>query len=208
MRRAPTSLPGERRSRDGGLDAIVINASGCGTTVKDYGFMFRERSRLGGEGRARLGAGERCRRVPGRARARRAASGARAARRCLSFRLLDAARPEDRRASRARCCSAAGFTVRDIAEGASLLRLGRHLQHPAAGAGAALRDRKVANIARNRRRRSSPPAISAASCRSPAHRRSPCCTPSNCSTGRPGAEAGGAGSVNSTCHPRFRHRRA
>ncbi|MCC7045196.1 MAG: glycolate oxidase subunit GlcF [Alphaproteobacteria bacterium] len=26
---------------DGGLDAIVINASGCGTTVKDYGFMFR-----------------------------------------------------------------------------------------------------------------------------------------------------------------------
>jgi glycolate oxidase iron-sulfur subunit len=26
---------------DGGLDAVVINASGCGTTVKDYGFMFR-----------------------------------------------------------------------------------------------------------------------------------------------------------------------
>jgi glycolate oxidase iron-sulfur subunit len=25
----------------GGLDAIIINASGCGTTVKDYGFMFR-----------------------------------------------------------------------------------------------------------------------------------------------------------------------
>ena len=25
----------------GGLDAIVITASGCGTTVKDYGFMFR-----------------------------------------------------------------------------------------------------------------------------------------------------------------------
>ncbi|MGE0120102.1 MAG: glycolate oxidase subunit GlcF [Dongiaceae bacterium] len=25
-----------------GLDAIVINASGCGTTVKDYGFMFRD----------------------------------------------------------------------------------------------------------------------------------------------------------------------
>lgn len=29
---------GERRS--GGLDAIVINASGCGTVVKDYGHMF------------------------------------------------------------------------------------------------------------------------------------------------------------------------
>ena len=26
----------------GGLDAVVINTSGCGTTVKDYGFMFRE----------------------------------------------------------------------------------------------------------------------------------------------------------------------
>ncbi len=25
----------------GGLDAIVINTSGCGTTVKDYGFMFQ-----------------------------------------------------------------------------------------------------------------------------------------------------------------------
>ncbi|GGC30718.1 glycolate oxidase iron-sulfur subunit [Siccirubricoccus deserti] len=25
-----------------GLDAVVVNASGCGTTVKDYGFMFRE----------------------------------------------------------------------------------------------------------------------------------------------------------------------
>ena len=25
----------------GGLDALVINASGCGTTIKDYGFMFR-----------------------------------------------------------------------------------------------------------------------------------------------------------------------
>lgn len=25
----------------GGLDAVVINASGCGTTVKDYGHMFR-----------------------------------------------------------------------------------------------------------------------------------------------------------------------
>ena len=30
------------REIDGdGLDAIVINTSGCGTTVKDYGFMFR-----------------------------------------------------------------------------------------------------------------------------------------------------------------------
>ena len=30
-----------REAERDGLDAIVINASGCGTTVKDYGFMFR-----------------------------------------------------------------------------------------------------------------------------------------------------------------------
>jgi glycolate oxidase iron-sulfur subunit len=31
-----------REIEKGGLDAVVINASGCGTTVKDYGFMFRD----------------------------------------------------------------------------------------------------------------------------------------------------------------------
>ncbi|MCL1628533.1 glycolate oxidase subunit GlcF [Roseibaca sp. V10] len=30
-----------REMQNGGLDAIVINTSGCGTTVKDYGHMFR-----------------------------------------------------------------------------------------------------------------------------------------------------------------------
>lgn len=30
-----------REMQQSGLDAVVINASGCGTTVKDYGFMFR-----------------------------------------------------------------------------------------------------------------------------------------------------------------------
>ncbi len=32
----------ERERTAGGFDAIAINASGCGTTVKDYGFMLRE----------------------------------------------------------------------------------------------------------------------------------------------------------------------
>ena len=31
----------EKVSDSGSLDAIVINASGCGTTVKDYGYMLR-----------------------------------------------------------------------------------------------------------------------------------------------------------------------
>lgn len=30
-----------REKRAGGLDAVIINTSGCGTTVKDYGHMFR-----------------------------------------------------------------------------------------------------------------------------------------------------------------------
>src|SRR5262249_45620376 len=30
---------------EAGLDAIVINASGCGTMVKDYGFILREDAR-------------------------------------------------------------------------------------------------------------------------------------------------------------------
>jgi glycolate oxidase iron-sulfur subunit len=31
----------QREIKGDGLDAIVITASGCGTTIKDYGFMFR-----------------------------------------------------------------------------------------------------------------------------------------------------------------------
>ncbi|HEY4162810.1 MAG TPA: glycolate oxidase subunit GlcF [Dongiaceae bacterium] len=31
----------QREIAQGGLDAILITASGCGTTIKDYGFMFR-----------------------------------------------------------------------------------------------------------------------------------------------------------------------
>jgi len=41
------------REIDGeGLDAIVINASGCGTTVKDYGYMFRDDTSLAEPARA------------------------------------------------------------------------------------------------------------------------------------------------------------
>ena len=29
-----------------GLDAVVVNTSGCGTTVKDYGHLFRDDPRL------------------------------------------------------------------------------------------------------------------------------------------------------------------
>jgi len=40
---AQATIAAWSREIDGaGLDAIVVNASGCGTMVKDYGFMFRE----------------------------------------------------------------------------------------------------------------------------------------------------------------------
>jgi len=43
MRLARANIAAWTREIEGeGLDAIVINASGCGTTVKDYGHMFRE----------------------------------------------------------------------------------------------------------------------------------------------------------------------
>jgi glycolate oxidase iron-sulfur subunit len=32
-----------------GLDAVIINTSGCGTTVKDYGYMFRDDPELAGD---------------------------------------------------------------------------------------------------------------------------------------------------------------
>ncbi|CAH2604811.1 glycolate dehydrogenase, putative iron-sulfur subunit [Rhodovastum atsumiense] len=42
MASARANLAAWSRELDGaGLDGIIINASGCGTTVKDYGFMFR-----------------------------------------------------------------------------------------------------------------------------------------------------------------------
>jgi glycolate oxidase iron-sulfur subunit len=37
-----TSTPGSPEMDGEGLDAIIITASGCGTTIKDYGFMFRD----------------------------------------------------------------------------------------------------------------------------------------------------------------------
>ncbi len=43
LKSAKNNIDGWIRERDlDGLDAIIINASGCGTTVKDYGFMLRE----------------------------------------------------------------------------------------------------------------------------------------------------------------------
>ena len=49
-----TSTPGSPRWTGEGLDAIVITASGCGTTIKDYGFMFRDDPAYADKARARV----------------------------------------------------------------------------------------------------------------------------------------------------------
>jgi glycolate oxidase iron-sulfur subunit len=137
------------REMDGdGLDAIVINASGCGTTVKDYGYMFRSDSDWAGP-------------------AARVSAMARDVSEFMSE--IGLAPPVEKSgiavAYHAACSlqhgqkirqepklllAAAGFTVRDVAEG--------HLCCGSAGTynllqpeiATRLRDRKVANIERTR----------------------------------------------------------
>jgi glycolate oxidase iron-sulfur subunit len=43
-----------REAEGSGLDAIIVNTSGCGTTLKDYGFMFRAESQSWREKAARV----------------------------------------------------------------------------------------------------------------------------------------------------------
>ncbi|MEZ5932899.1 MAG: glycolate oxidase subunit GlcF [Alphaproteobacteria bacterium] len=152
MGREADALDAARRNIDAwqreddldGLDAVLINASGCGTTVKDYGFMLRE----------------------DQAYAARAQHFARITRDVSEFMtglgLLPAARDLDLTVAYHAACSlqhgqkvtaepkallaAAGFTVREVPEG--------HLCCGSAGTynilqpaiATELRDRKVRNI--------------------------------------------------------------
>ena len=133
-----------------GLDAIVITASGCGTTIKDYGFMFRDDPAYAEKARAGLGARQGRHRVPGR----RSSS----CRRCAMTDLVVA--------YHSACSMQHGQQIQDGPEGAPeegrlhgqgrarrpyLLRLGRHLQHPAAG------DRRAAARAQGREHRADQP---------------------------------------------------
>ena len=118
-----------REIESDGLDAILVTASGCGTTIKDYGFMLRTDPAYA----------EKAARVSSLAKDvteyvagldHRAARADRPHGR-LPRRLLAPARPEGH--ARAQGLAGAGrFPGQGCARGAPVLRLGRHLQHAAA----------------------------------------------------------------------------
>ena len=129
--RGPISWPGPGRSSGGGLDAIIINASGCGTTVKDYGFMFRNDPALAEKARAvsaltrditefmsEIGL-QPTQFKPGRRVAYHSA---------CSLQHGQKVREEPKK-----LLAGAGFTVLEPAGGPFVLRLGGNLQHHAAG---------------------------------------------------------------------------
>ena len=198
LRARATSTPGRARSRGDGLDAIVITASGCGTTIKDYGFMFRDDAGLCGEGREGLGA-----RQGRHANISQASICRRRAARCglaVAYHSACSMQHGQKITDEPKKLLAGGGLHREgRARGPYLLRLGRRLQHPPAG------DRRPAArpqgrpISSARSPTSSRPATSAASPRSrrasptgraPAgRRRRPSCTRSSSSIGRSAGRA-------------------
>jgi glycolate oxidase iron-sulfur subunit len=133
------------REIDGaGLDAIVINASGCGTTVKDYGFLFRDEPAYAEKARA---VSERTRDVTElMAELGLAAPVVATGQRVAYHSACSMQHGQRIRSEPKALLQAAGFTVLDVPEG--------HLCCGSAGTynmlqpqlATALRDRKVANI--------------------------------------------------------------
>ena len=135
-----------REAEQGGLDAILVTASGCGTVIKDYGFMLREDRDFADRAAQDFGAGKGYHRV-----SRRHRTAAIAARKATSPSPIT--RPvrcsTDRKSRRLpkELLSKNGFVVKDVPES--------HLCCGSAGTynilqpdiASRLRDRKVANIA-------------------------------------------------------------
>jgi glycolate oxidase iron-sulfur subunit len=138
----------ERERVATGLDAIVINASGCGTTVKDYGFMLREDPAYA-EKAARISALARdVTEVVGNLHLRGLSTGVAAQNRRVAYHsACSMQHGQGIHATPKRLLAMAGFEPLDVPEG--------HLCCGSAGTynilqpeiAAALRDRKLANIA-------------------------------------------------------------
>ena len=122
----------EKAAEAGGLDAVVANASGCGTMLKDYGFLLRadpsyadKAARIAGLARdvSEIVAALGLRAPTGQAPALRVAY--------HSACSLQHGQKIDREPKS--LLAAAGFDGARRTRGTSVLRLGRHVQHPAAG---------------------------------------------------------------------------
>ena len=111
-------------------DAILITASGCGTTVKDYGFMLRTDPAYAETRGPRRQPRQRYHRISRRPADLRPLGRPRPRRR-LSRRLLAAARPANHAAAKG-IARQAGLRGEGRAGRSFVLRLGRHLQYSAA----------------------------------------------------------------------------
>ena len=135
-----------KEAEQGGLDAILVTASGCGTVIKDYGFMLREDREFAAPRRADIRAGKGYHRVSRRHRAH-AIEPARRSHGRLSLSLFAAAWAENHAGLPKELLSKNGFVVKDVPES--------HLCCGSAGTynilqpdiASRLRDRKIANIA-------------------------------------------------------------
>ena len=126
----------DQRHKGGPVNAIIVNASGCGTTVKDYGHLFAGDPAYAEKARyvsslakdiAEFAAAEKIDAPVGLERHPRG----------LSFRVLDAACAEDRRGAAPTLAQRRLHGIGDTGR-AHLLRLGRELQPPSAGLGEAV----------------------------------------------------------------------
>ena len=117
----------KKEAEQGGLDAILITASGCGTVIKDYGFMLREDRDFARPRGANIRAGKGYHRVSRRPRAH-AIEPERRRNRGLSLGLFAAARTENHRASE-RIAFQEWIRGERCAREPFVLRFGGDLQH-------------------------------------------------------------------------------
>ena len=93
----------QREAEQGGLDAILVTTSGCGTVIKDYGFMLREDRDFAGCRREDFRAGKGHHRISRRHRAAIQSQQTKRHHHRLSLGLFAAARTENHARFRKNC---------------------------------------------------------------------------------------------------------
>jgi glycolate oxidase iron-sulfur subunit len=137
-----------REIESGGLDAILITASGCGTTIKDYGFMLRDDPAYAGKA-ARVS--ELTRDITEYIDSLEVSAEPRTATLTVAYHSACSMQHGQRIADvPKRLLRAAGFRVKDIPEGHICCGSAGTYNILQPGLAAGLRDRKLANIVRTR----------------------------------------------------------